>query len=283
MTAKFSDIESICVLYRISTIIQSDADLEDKCQRALAMVRDAAGCHAASLFIYNEKKKRLEEVATVGKRVDLIEEVHFDMGKGFSAWVAKNRESILIPNLRKKHHDGFRSFISTPLITGETLIGVMNLGHEKPNAFTDKHKEFLEIIAAQFAHTLERAQYQETLIEKNEALMKAQEEIKAQGHRIVEMEKYRVLGQIAVSINHEINNPLTTIIGNVELLLMAYPEMDETMKKKLNTINKEAQRIADIVEKLRNTKKIVLEDYLDQDGEKMIDIETSSNVDDLDK
>ena len=205
------------------------------------------------------------------------------MGRGFSAWVAKQRRSVLIPHLRKKRDSGFRSFISTPLVSGDTLIGVLNLGHEEPDAFNESHMEFLEIIAAQLAHTIEHDLIQRRLIEKNEELVKAREEIEAQQQKIIEMGKMQTFAQMAVSINHEINNPLTSVLGNIELILMMNHGLDEKTKKRLVTIRQEASRISDIVEKLGNAKKVVTSDYLGRYGEKMIDIEKSSHQDDEEK
>ncbi|MCE5249624.1 GAF domain-containing protein [bacterium] len=269
-------IESIRMLYEISTLIRSDSKLEEKFHLAIEKVREAVGCHSVSLFIAGKKDGKLEEAATVGTRVDLIESIDFDMGSGFSAWVAKHRRAVLIPNLRQSHHKHFRSFVSTPLISGDTLIGVMNLGHKQPDAFTEENLQFLEIIAEQLALLIERTHYEKELISKNRALVKAQGEIKKQHIQIVEMEKYQVLAQMAASINHEINNPLTTIIGNIELLLMIRTDLDETVRKKLTTVLSEAKRIAEITQKLRNMKRVVVENYLERTQEKMIDIDSSS-------
>ena len=268
-------IESIRVLYEISTLIRSDSKLEDKFRQAIEKVRDAVDCHSVSLFITSRKNGKLEEVATVGTRVDLIESIDFDMGSGFSAWVAKHRRAVLIPNLRESRHKRFRSFVSTPLISGDNLIGVMNLGHEQPDAFTEENLQFLEIIAEQLALLIERTHFEKELINKNRALVKAQDEIKKQHKQIVEMEKYQVLAQMTASINHEINNPLTTIMGNIELLLMAKPDLDDMVRKKLTTVLSEAKRIAEITQKLRSMKRIVIENYIEKTNEKMIDIESS--------
>ncbi len=276
MAQEYSSIDGMRVLYEISTLIRSDSELREKFVQALAKVKDAVRCHSASLFIYNEQNGRLEEVATVGSRVNLIETIDFDLGAGFSAWVAKQRRSVLIPNLRKERSEGFRCFGSVPLISGEKLIGVMNLGHREPNALTEEHMQFLEIVAGQFAHVIERTRFERDLIDSNEALLEAQDEIRKQQQQIVEMEKYQVLAQVAASINHEINNPLTTIMGNVDLILLASPNLDPAIRKKLNTVLEEARRIAEITKKIRNIKRIVLEDYLERTGEKMIDIELSS-------
>ncbi len=276
MSVPFDNLKSIRVLYEISSIIQSGTDLDENFLQALTKVSDVIGCHSASLFIHDNDTGKLREAATVGARVDLIESIDFDMGKGFSAWVAKQRRPVLIPCLKKDRAEGFRSFLSTPLISGDSLIGVMNLGREESNAFTERHMEFLEIIAVQFAHAIERSNYERELLDKNKDLEAAHKEIVDQQKRIIEMEKYQAIGQMAVSINHEINNPLTTIMGNIELLLMTNPDMSEAVRRKLTVIQTESQRIAGIVEKLRDMKKIVVGNYIGRLEEKMIDLHSSS-------
>jgi signal transduction histidine kinase len=73
---------------------------------------------------------------------------------------------------------------------------------------------------------------------------------------------------MTASINHEINNPLTTVIGNIELLLMANPHFDDRVKNRLNIILEEARRIGDITNHLRDMKKKYIPKYL---GENMPD------------
>jgi signal transduction histidine kinase len=275
MAEKSNMMESVRVLYEIGTLIRSDSELTEKFVQALHKVKDAVRCHSASLFMYNEQNSRLEEAASVGSRVNLIEGIDFDLGMGFSAWVAKQRRSVLIPNLRKERSEGFRCFGSVPLISGEKLIGVMNLGHREPNALTEEHMQFLEIVAGQLANVIERTRFECELIATNAALVKAQDEIRKQQQQLVEMEKYQVIAQVAASINHEINNPLTTIMGNIDLILIASPHLDPAIRKKLTTVLDEARRIAEIIKKIRNIKRIVLEDYLGKTGEKMLDINSS--------
>ena len=278
MADNYDEFGSLRVLYEISGLIRSGEKLKDKFLKALEMVKSAVECDSASLFIYDEQKGTLEEVATVGTRVDLIEATKFEMGAGLSAWVAKQRNSVLLPDVRKGQRDGFRSFISTPLIVGDKLTGVINIGHKQQNFFNEKHQRFLEIIASELANTIERSKFEEELVEKNNALVVANKEIEKQQQQIIEMEKYQILTQIAASISHEINNPLTTIIGNIELILMKNTDMDEITEQKLRIVHKESKRIGKIIEKFRDIKKIVIKDYLGKTGEKMIDVDHSADL-----
>ena len=283
MTDNTHDVKSLKVLYELSSLIRSEEKLEDKFYKALDMITKAVQCDSASFFLFDENTETLEEAATVGSRVDLIESTQFEMGSGLSAWVAKQRDSILLPDVRKKSPGDFRSFISTPLLSGEKLIGVVNIGHKEPHFLNEHHQQFLEIIAGEMAATIERARYEEEVIRKNQALTLASREIEKQQQQIVEMERFQVLAQVAASINHEINNPLTTIIGNTELLLMKGDGLDDFFKKKLNLILQEGRRISQIIEKLRDMKKIVVKDYIKQTGEKMIDLSESVLPDDSEK
>jgi GAF domain-containing protein len=276
MSQTYSSLEGLRALHEITTLIRSDSKVEEKFTLALGMVKDTVRCHSASLFIYNEHTGKLEETATVGEKVDLISSIAFDLGQGFSAWVAKQRRTVLIPHLRKDHPEGFRSFMSVPLLWSEKLIGVMNFGHNDPFAFTEDHMQFLDIAAGQFAYTIERARFERELLEKNAALIDARDEIEKQQHQIIEMEKLKVLVQAAVSINHEINNPLTTIIGTIDLLLISRTDLDPVVRKKLSLMLGEANRIADITKKIRNIKRVVIGDYIDKAGDKMLDIESSA-------
>jgi len=71
-----------------------------------------------------------------------------------------------------------------------------------------------------------------------------------------------IIHQLAATVNHEINNPLTSIIGQAEISEIAYENgMEETLRKALQNIIKEAQKIRQITEKLEKLDEIKTEDY----------------------
>ncbi|MCE5230109.1 response regulator [bacterium] len=64
-------------------------------------------------------------------------------------------------------------------------------------------------------------------------------------------EKMRLINQLAVSVNHEINNPLTGLMGTAELLLMDSGKFDEKTLKDLKTIVKQCKRIQEVTARLK--------------------------------
>jgi len=77
-----------------------------------------------------------------------------------------------------------------------------------------------------------------------------------------ESEHLELIHQFAATVNHEINNPLTSIIGQAEISEIAYENgMEETLRQALQNIIKEAEKIRFITHKLENLQSIETEDY----------------------
>ena len=87
---------------------------------------------------------------------------------------------------------------------------------------------------------------------------------------LVKAERLGAIGQVGIAVRHEINNPLTTIIGNAELLIERYENADAVLKARLEMILSNALRIAEIVKRLEGIKRDKVVDYLK--GVKMTDL-----------
>ena len=61
-------------------------------------------------------------------------------------------------------------------------------------------------------------------------------------------------GQMGSGVRHEINNPLTTIIGNAELLIERCEQRDKELTARLEVILNSALRIAEITKRMREIK-----------------------------
>jgi len=88
--------------------------------------------------------------------------------------------------------------------------------------------------------------------------------------KLVTAERLGAIGQVGIAMRHEINNPLTTVIGNVELLLERYDGKDKHVSAQLEIILSNALRIAEIIKRVQELKQDKVVEYLK--GVKMTDL-----------
>jgi len=85
-------------------------------------------------------------------------------GHGVSGWVASNRrvmmnaEAVLdLDELAMGSTPALQSCLSVPLLTGETLIGVVTLYSDRPAAFTDEDSRLIQTVAPHIAESFQIA------------------------------------------------------------------------------------------------------------------------------
>jgi GAF domain-containing protein len=269
----------LALLYDISTLVQLSPSNRDTFEKILKLIGKVIDFRAASLFLLAPETGQLAEVASMGRTVDLIGFVRFDLGMGLSAWVAKEKRPVLLNNLRRNVSGAHtHSFMSVPMIFKDELIGVINFAHDQTDAFTQRDLQIVGIIASETAVTIERMIYEYQLKKKNEELQTANQKLKEAQAKLVEFEKKQVASNMATTLNHEINNPLAIIAGNAQFLLMTMKNSHPSIIKRLKAIDKEAANIAQITEKFRQLDKLVVEDYIKGDSHKIINFKKSMAV-----
>lgn len=98
-------------------------------------------------------------------------------------------------------------------------------------------------------------------------------EVETERAKIIEAERLAAITETAISINHEINNPLCAILGNTQLMLMEGDRLDPKMVHKLHTIEKQIARIQGFAKRLTHITRPAVREYVG--GKKMIDVESS--------
>ena len=70
------------------------------------------------------------------------------------------------------------------------------------------------------------------------------------GRRQVDAARLAAVREASVTINHEINNPLTAVLGNVQLLLLKEKDLPDEIRDRLEKIEESSMRIRDAVSRL---------------------------------
>ncbi len=132
------------------------------------------------------------------------------------------------------------------------------------NSLADKIETILQELEA-IQRDLEKQVQDRTeeLNNSNEKLQRALKELQDTQQQIIQSEKQKSLSSIVSGFAHEINNPLSGILGYIDLLLMR-DDIASYFKEKLIAIQKQAERIKQIVDQLS---------FLNPDGERFTKLE----------
>jgi transcriptional regulator with GAF, ATPase, and Fis domain len=233
----------IRVLSEISTLVQGSTAEINSFEEIFGLLGQIVDFRSASLYVFSKETGKLEEICNVGRKVDLIDFVKFEMGSGISAWVAKHGRCIILNNLRKsKGGTHTKSFLSVPMTFAKEIIGVVNLAHDETDSFTKRDSEVVSIAASIMALLVERISRGKIMDEHARhlaALEHELEEVKRQ-----KLEKSRSFGDPGLSLYKKIGNSLAIISGNAQFLIMTLKSANPSVIKRLRAIDREAGIVA---------------------------------------
>ena len=170
-------------LLRVSQLMGSDNDLQGVFDSITNMCMEAFDCQQASLMLANEEGTELEVCAATG-HANLAEVLSSRqrIGENIAGWVAQHRTPILIrsavdaakyPGLRLRD-TSISSAMVVPIVTADTLVGVINVGGRTSDAFYDEHDlQALQVFAENVGTCIVHAKQSELLKEENEKLRAA--------------------------------------------------------------------------------------------------------------
>lgn len=193
-----------------------------------------------SFILVDEKAKLLTITATYGP--DWSPEKrnhHLPIGQGVTGTVAQTGKPYLCQDVSKdpryvKLFSYVKSELAVPVIVRDRIWGVINLDGLKVGCFDEDITRTIYLFAEMVAFAF-------TLQEEFREQQRMQEDL-------MQSQKLASLGKVIAGIAHEINNPLTTILGHASMLELNTDSAPDPAA--IHAIISESQRAAEIVRTL---------------------------------
>jgi putative nucleotidyltransferase with HDIG domain len=122
-------------------------------------------------YIYDSSSDELRSIYATGEHSDHFNGLRVRRGERLTGWVAANRRTIVnsdpildLGETVRVTKPRLRSCLSTPLVQGELLVGVLTLYSAQPNNFTEDHRRVVEVVARQAASVLRKPLPTESLL-----------------------------------------------------------------------------------------------------------------------
>jgi len=122
--------------------------------------------------------------------------------------------------------------------------------------------------------------HQQQLEKKNQELSRAIADLKTSEAARIRAAKTAAIGNIVVTYNHEINNPLAIIFGALDLIRMRKNMDREEMAVQMDRINRAADRINDVISKIKQYENLLPKSYINWN---MLDLDSKSTPGEKDK
>ncbi|MBI2161464.1 MAG: GAF domain-containing protein, partial [Candidatus Rokubacteria bacterium] len=165
-------------------------------------------------------------------------EIAFRERRGLWGWVLTNRLPLLTNDARRDPrasgtpdgHIPLHRILAAPATLGETAVGLVAVANAERD-YTERDLAFVERLAALLAIAIQRK--------------RAEDEIEQHREARLQSEKLAVMTELLAGVAHELNNPLSVIVGHAQILRQTAG--DERLLSRANKLVGAAERCARLV------------------------------------
>ena len=229
--------------------LAADLDLNTLLNRVAKRARDLVDARGAELGLYNAADRSVEIVVSdtpweniQGEKIPLM--------AGVAGQIAAFGEPLVVDDylrwpgrLHKQQSPSFHTVAGVPLRFSGQVIGTLAVLDDRPEkSFTTSDVQLLELLAPQAAISIRNARLYQELERRIQAQFLAES-------RLIRSARLAAVGEMAAGVAHELNNPLTTVTGFIELTLNEI-SIDSPLRSDLELALQEAHRARGVVRRL---------------------------------
>ncbi len=241
----------LMVLNSIGQTLTESLDLTDSIHRTLRQMTELFKLDTSSLYLLDEAGLTLRRIAAVGHRseqgrhippVTVQPELLQHIKAVHATFLSAQGLPIPIVLREAQRKEGLHSAFVVILWSKDRVLGGLIVGSRTPREFSPADINLLIAVGSQISNAIDRSVLYEETRQAYENLRRTQEQL-------LHSEKMAAVGQLISGVAHELNNPLTAILGYSQLLLSS-GQMPPLGMEYSDKLYKQAQRTHRIVQNL---------------------------------
>jgi PAS domain S-box-containing protein len=238
-------------LNAMAVVAAQSFDLDEILNLTLRQVVTLFGAESGTVYLSDTDSPTYRRRAAWGPRSrDKMRPAEISFAEGFGDLVVRSRAEVITaeymphlpPNIAEfLKSDADRSWIWVLFWGKDSPVGIMGLCNHLGYEYSGNDENLLVAISRQLATTIEKVRLYEETCRAYEDLRKTQEQL-------LQSEKMSAVGQLIAGVAHELNNPLTAILGYAQLL--ETEGLNTRAQDYVGKLFKQAQRTHRVVQNL---------------------------------
>jgi GAF domain-containing protein/CheY-like chemotaxis protein len=234
--------------------LAASLDLDELAPQLVEVLRELFDAHASALYRRREDgmlvsvafggaaREHMQQGEVIESRVGLAGRAIETRHPVWTRDVLDDPDHYLTDRVRTAVlASGDRAVLTAPLIAKNEVIGVLAVSDRVPRSYSEREAALLQAFADQAALAIENARLYASARDSLARLRETQAQL-------VQAAKMSALGQLVSGVAHELNNPLSVVIGYGQLLLAR--ELAPTMRRPIELMVSQGDRMARIVRSL---------------------------------
>jgi putative nucleotidyltransferase with HDIG domain len=167
--ARFEEIaassDEMLTLFELARSLTASMGVQDGTELIAKHLRRLVPSSACVFYLYDVDNDELVATHASGEHATHIKGLRIALGQRLSGWVAANRHTIRnsdpvldLGESARAMNPRPRSCLSTPLLSGKTLVGVLSLYSANKDAYSEDHERIIEVVARQVSAAILEAQ-----------------------------------------------------------------------------------------------------------------------------
>src|SRR6202040_2867060 len=241
----------LLALNSIGSMLSQSAEIDEILNRVPPKVAELFKVETCSIYLLDEPSHTLKRMAAFGYETEFARNLPpVEIASTLLEQLKQARATLLsgsaavVPEILREllRRENIRESQIAVLWSKDRIMGILAIGSREAREFSPAELNLLAAVGNQIATTIDKALLLSETQDAYQSLALAQEQL-------LQSEKMAAVGQLISGVAHELNNPLTAILGYSQLLTSS-GQMSAQGIEYSEKLYKQAQRTHRIVQNL---------------------------------